>query len=276
MSGAEVGVYLQMRKKVVGLGDLKKQWNDYVKSWTTSKVGCRGPEKVVITGKDSKTILRPEREAPTRPAYDAIQLAWPTRCAKNAEQIDIAPSSQGLATKYTVDGVSYDGPALEPTAGAAGISMLKAAAGMDVNERRKPQSGPLKANAWGGRSISSSSPPGARQASTCACSSTPRAAMGCGWSRMGLPADTQAAVMETVKGRTGIVLVAAPKGQGMTSMLYAILRATMPYRASTSSSATRTWSLKGSPRTSSPATSPRRTKPSRSTGSPARSRTLSR
>ncbi len=179
----------------------------------------------MITGKDSKTILRPEREAPTRPAYDAIQLALADPMRKNAEQIDIAPSSQGLATKYTVDGVSYDGPALEPTAGAAGISMLKAAAGMDVNERRKPQSGPLKASAWGRKMDLKLQSAGSTAGEYLRMLIDPKSRHGLRLEQMGLPADTQAAVMETVKGRTGIVLVAAPKGQGMTSMLYAILRA---------------------------------------------------
>jgi len=225
VSGGEVGIYLQMRKKVVGLGDLKKQWDEYVKSWTAKKSEAEGPEKVAIIGKDGKPIPRPEKEAPTRPAYDAIQLALAEPLRKNAEQVDIAPSSQGLACKYTVDGVSYDGPALDPTAGAAGIWTLKAAAGMEVNERRKPQTGSLKANAEGRKVELKIQSAGSTAGEYMRVLVDPKKRHGLRLEQMGMPPDTLAAIKETAKGKTGIVLVAAPKGQGMTSMLYAILRA---------------------------------------------------
>jgi type II secretory ATPase GspE/PulE/Tfp pilus assembly ATPase PilB-like protein len=225
VAGAEVGVYLQMRKKVVGLGDLRKQWDAYVKSWTARKSEAEGPEKVAITGKDGKPIPRPERNTPTRPAYDAIQLALAEPLRKNAEQIDIAPSSQGLSCKYTVDGVAYDGPALDPTAGAAGIWTLKAAAGMDVNERRKPQTGTLKANAAGRKLELKLQSAGSTAGEYMRVLVDSKSRHGLRLEQMGLPPDTLATIKETAKARTGIVLVAAPKGQGMTSMLYAILRA---------------------------------------------------
>jgi general secretion pathway protein E len=222
---AEAGVYLQMRKKVVGLGDLKKQWDDYIKSWTTRKTSAEGPEKVAITGKDGKAIPRPPVEAPTRAAYDAIQTALADPLRKNAEQIDIAPSSQGLACKYQVDGVSYDGPALEPTAGAAALATLKAAAGMDVNEHRKPQTGALKANAEGRKVEFKIQTAGSTAGEYMRVLVDAKKRHAMKLEQLGLSPEAMATIKQTVKDKTGIVLVAAPKGQGMTSMLYAILRA---------------------------------------------------
>ena len=53
--------------------------------------------------------------------------------------------------RYYVDGVGYTSGSMPKPDAAAGIGYLKAAAGLDFNERRKPQFGMLKATIDGQR-----------------------------------------------------------------------------------------------------------------------------
>lgn len=86
---------------------------------------------------------------------------------KGAEQIDIAPAAGGLSVKYSVDGVSYAGTAIDAGVAGAVFNFLKGLAGLDIKEHRKPQSGSIKLAVDGKKKKPSSRPPAARPASTC-------------------------------------------------------------------------------------------------------------
>ena len=54
-------------------------------------------------------------------------------------------AGEPTSISYTVDGVKYDGEAMDRNKAGAAVQYLKEVAGLDMNERRKPQSGTFKA-----------------------------------------------------------------------------------------------------------------------------------
>src|SRR5690606_35961901 len=83
----------------------------------------------------------PDSEDPMRPAYDAVQLILTDPLKKGAERIDCAPEKDLAVVKYYVDGVQYTSGSMSKHDAGLAIGYLKSAAGLDFNERRKPQTG---------------------------------------------------------------------------------------------------------------------------------------
>src|SRR3954454_17267414 len=148
---AEAGVYLSLRHKQFGLGDLKDQFKAWLRSFKKEKVEKDAAFTLEFFPKSGPAMPVPGKEDPTRPAYEAAQFALTDPLRKRAEQVDLAPSSSGVSVKYTVDGVGYDGPAIDGTNGAGAISLFKGLGGMGVEERRKPQTGMMKVLAEGAK-----------------------------------------------------------------------------------------------------------------------------
>ena len=150
--GVEAGVYLQMRKAAVGLGDLKGDFKKWVQ-------GMGRPPKEVeeiagavqIVGSNGSLLPAPKINTPEAESYNGIQSLLTDPMVNNADVIDMAPSETGLTVKYSVDGVTYTGASVSKTLGAAVVAYLKAASGLDMGELRKPQKGNIKLNVNGKR-----------------------------------------------------------------------------------------------------------------------------
>ncbi|HZN69047.1 MAG TPA: ATPase, T2SS/T4P/T4SS family [Tepidisphaeraceae bacterium] len=222
--GIEAGVYLGMRSKQVGLRDLKDQFNDWIASFKGEKKVKELPNQVQIINKSGAMVPPPEAEAPERPAYDALQNALIEPLRKNAEQIDIAPAETGALVKYSVDGVAYRGAAFDRANGGVAVGMLKGAAGLDVNDRRKPQRGALKLGADGRRTEFRIDTAGTTAGEYVRLMAEPKKRHDFRLDTLGFTAQQKQLLGELIQDRTGLVIVSAPKGQGLTSALYAVLR----------------------------------------------------
>jgi general secretion pathway protein E len=222
--GAEIAVYLQMRSKAVGLKDLKKQWEDWKKGMSRTKKSD-APGAVALLMK-SGPLPVPAGDSPDRLAYDAIQVALTDPLRKGAEQIDLAPTGEGaVSVKYLIDCVSYSLPMmLDPASGPAAISYLKAAAGLDVNERRKPQKAKLKL------SVDDEKRESEVQAAGTTAGEFLRLVLNAGkrhnrkLTELGFTEQQLATVKASIADKTGIVLLVTPKGQGLTQLLYGVIR----------------------------------------------------
>ena len=145
--GVEAGVYLNIRKSKASFKDLKKEFATWVKTRGGKKVEKKveaAAGQVSVIKRSGEPTLPPDEESPDRPFYDGIQVALKEGLAKGADQIELAPEAEGIVAKYVVDGVSYRAATLAPNVGAGVISKLKEAAGLIVDEVRKPQVGSFK------------------------------------------------------------------------------------------------------------------------------------
>ena len=69
---AEIGVYLHLRNKNVGVADLKKQFHAWIQSFGKKKEVKAEAGKVQLF-KDGKAVASPADDSPDRAGYDAMQ-----------------------------------------------------------------------------------------------------------------------------------------------------------------------------------------------------------
>ena len=227
----EMGVYLVLRHQKVGLADVKEQFNAWLKSFG-GKGGGKGkkvkdvPNQVAIIGKSGAATEPPPAEDPTRPAYDALQNALVEPLRKGAEMVVLTPSEHGLAVRYQVDGMDYKGTIIERTHGATAVSLLKGAAGLDVNDRRKPQRAMVKLMVDGKRREYRLETAGSTAGEAARFILDPKKRHDIPFDALGFTPAQKDTLRHLIKeDKAGIVIVAAPKTMGMTAALYGIMRA---------------------------------------------------
>ena len=221
----EAAIYLSIRKKHVGLGDLKSQFNEWLASFKKEKkAGADLPNQVQIINKEGGQVTPPDSEDPKRPAYDALQNALIEPLRKGSEQIDISPADTGAAVKYSVDGVPYRGATIDRGLAPVVAEFLKQAANLDVNDRRKPQRGALKLGMEGKRAEYRLDTAGSTAGEYMRLLLDPKSRHNFKIDTLGFTDAQKASLKEVIQDRTGVVIVSAPKGMGLTSTLYGILR----------------------------------------------------
>jgi len=221
----EAGVYLGLRHQKVGLTDLKAQFQEWLASFKGGEKKVKEqPNQVQIVVKGGSVLPPPDADSMERPAFDALQTALMEPLRKNAEQVDLAPSENGSVLKYMVDGVSYRGSTVERGVAANAVMMLKSAAGLDVEDRRKPQRGTIKLGMEGRRTEFRIDTAGSTAGEYLRLLAEPKKRHDYNLDTIGFSDTQKQTLREILQERTGVVLVSAPKAQGLTSLLYAILR----------------------------------------------------
>jgi type II secretory ATPase GspE/PulE/Tfp pilus assembly ATPase PilB-like protein len=222
--GAEVGVYLLMRKKTVGLKDLKSEIKGAFSGLKKEKVAQEIVGQVQLLSK-SGIVPAPTEGSPDANAYSALQALFADPLRKEAEQIDLVPAAEEMIIRYVVDGFAYRGGSTDKQIGAETITYLKRNAGMDIADRRKPQKGSIKLSIDGKKrelQVETKGTTAGEQLSLVADAKKRHALR---MEELGFT-DVQLELMkDVVHGNAGIVLVSAPKGSGLTTLMYAILRA---------------------------------------------------
>jgi type II secretory ATPase GspE/PulE/Tfp pilus assembly ATPase PilB-like protein len=221
----EAGAYLAVRHKHVGLGDLKGQFQDWLKNLTKrEKKEVVLPNMVTLQGK-SGSITPPKQDDPGRAAFDAMQAALSEPLMKGSDQIDVAPSGDGIGVKYYVDGFPYKGATIDRESGAASIALVKGAAGLEVDQKRKPQRGSVKAIIGGRRLELRVDTAGSTAGEYMRLLADFKNRHAFPIDKIGLSDVQLGSVRELVKDKTGLVIISTPKGQGLTSLMYAVIRA---------------------------------------------------
>jgi type II secretory ATPase GspE/PulE/Tfp pilus assembly ATPase PilB-like protein len=222
----DIGVYLGLRHQKVGLKDLNKQFKDWVASLTSGKEKeVKVAEGAVgLINKKGTTIEAPDTDAPDAPGYAAVQkfLADPMR--RHAEQIDLIPQEGAAAVRFVADGVPFNGTSLTRDEAAAAVTYLKRLAGLDMSELRKPQTGKMKLSYGGKKHEAEVKTAGSTAGESISLGIDVKTRHGRKLEELGMNDDQFTSVLDVVQDATGIVLLSAPKGQGLTSMLYAILK----------------------------------------------------
>lgn len=226
--GLEAGVYLAMRNNKVGLGDLKQQFSDFISNIGRSNKEAKVAETnnlVQIIGRNGDLLPAPGPEDERRPAFDVLQEALVDPLTRGAEQVDITPVENVVVIRYVVDGVPYKGPAVERNTSGAMITLLKGYAGMDVNEKRRPQAGKVRVSVNGKRHELRVETAGTTAGESMRILVDPRGRHGFKIDDIGFTPDQIQKIQNVIAENSGVVLVASPKSMGMTAALYAIMRA---------------------------------------------------
>jgi len=224
--GLEIGVYLFIRQKKVGLGDLKETFLNFLRGmFKREKVIEAKKGEVQVYNKAGNPLPSPEAEDPGRPAYDAVQLVLTDPLKKNAERIELMPAEGAWGIRYWVDGVSYSGGSVNKNDAAAAVGYFKRAGGLDVNEKRKPQTATIRAAVDKDRHDLRVITAGSAAGEFVRIDVDPKKRQSLKIAELGFSPEQLESLQTSIQENQGLVLVSAPKGQGLTTTLYAILRA---------------------------------------------------
>ncbi len=212
--------------KKIGLADLKQSLvASFAKKKTEEEEVAAAEGEVQLLGKGAAPLVVPSEEDPYRPAYEATQQILGDALRKNAERIEMRPGDGSAAVQLTVDGVGYAAPAIDSAVSQAAITYLKMAAGLDVNDRRKPQTGTFKAKLDNKRHELELTTMGSTSGESMRLILDPKKRFERGLAELDLHPAQLDIVKQMITEPGGLVLIATPKGQGLTSLLYAVLRA---------------------------------------------------
>ncbi len=224
--GAEVGIYLSMRNKTVGVKDLKGDFQNWIKG------AGRKPKEVQeivgavqIVGPNGALLPAPKEDTPEAESYNGIQTMLTDPLTNNAEVIELAPAEGGVIVTYSVDGVNYTGATVPRSVGAAAIAYLKAAAGLDMGEIRKPQKGTLKLNVNSRRRELQLETKGSTAGEFARFVADAKKRHDFTPETIGFTDEQLERLRNDIKSGSGVTLLSAPRKQGLTSLCYAVLRA---------------------------------------------------
>lgn len=191
--------------------------------------------KMALCDPKKKQLPIPSGDSELVPVHELAEDILEFALERRAEAVDVAVDTQRAGAFVRVDGVRYPYPhPVDAKLMVGFIDYLKDAAGLDVDDRRKRQTGHLHvaairfgehdlaietAGSTRGLSLSIAIDPGQR-------SEMPL-------EEVGLTDAQLQSVRATIDGALrGVALVAGPKGQGVTTTLYSILQCHDPYTAS--------------------------------------------
>lgn len=223
---AEAGAYLGIRSSKVGLKDLKSELSKA--ATMPGRPHRKQVEDVAglvnMAKKDGKPVIPPGPDSPDRPGYDTVQLMLTDPMLKGMERLDVIPVEGSMLVQYWVDGVGYNGAQFNRQAANAAITYVKSISGMDVAERRKPQSGSIRAAVAGKKAEFIVHTAGSASGETLRLMSAERRRHNIAFDQLGFTAEQLKSIKDVIAEPGGIVLIAAPPGQGLTTMEYAMIR----------------------------------------------------
>ncbi len=221
----EVVAYLILRQQKVGLGDLTQQFNNWLRGlFRRDKSVTVSAGQVMLFGRGSAAVEPPASDSPERGGYEALQEMMTEPLKRNAERIELQPTEGSSTIKYWVDGVSIDGTAVNRNDAGAAAMLLRKSMGLDTSDARKPQLGNMKAALDGKKHDLEVLVAGSTAGQSIIIEIDAKKRHDIKLDEMGF-SDEQMKIWDSVvSGSTGIVLLATPRGQGLTTLLYAVLR----------------------------------------------------
>lgn len=222
----EAGIYLGLRSQKAGLADVKEEFFTYMKGLT----GKKKKEVTVVAGqvgivsRGGSLLPVPDAEDAMRPAYDAVQQLLTEPLLKNAQRIDCAPDREFAVVKFQVDGFTYAAGTIPKADSQAAINYMKQAAGLDANEKRKPQKGTLKVVINSKKIELQIQTAGNASGEVIRLLADVKQDHKQRIADLGLADDQFQLILDAITDPTGVILVTSPKDQGLTTTLYAILR----------------------------------------------------
>lgn len=221
----ELGAYLGIRNSKVGLADLKTSLKASFTPGRKEKEHKAMAGEVALLRKNGNVVTPPDAESPEAAGYMAVQQMLSDPLIRGAERVDVAPTDGTAQVRYQVDGFPYNAASIELGASQAGVAYLKKLAGLDLEEKRKPQKGKFRAAVGATRHDIDLQSAGSAAGEAVRMIIDPKKKLSRRMEELGFSEDQLAKMQELVKDQGGIVLISAPKGQGLTSTLYGILRA---------------------------------------------------
>lgn len=169
-----------------------------------------------------------ESDRAGRLAYNLTQNLLFNVITMRASDVDIVPNAEQANVKFVIDGVAQaQSPAAKEESEAV-IDYLKSIAGLNVDEKRKPQSAKILMEAGAISLDMYITTAGTTHGQRMQIRMTQEAAK-TNLDELGLSDDVKARMEKINASAHGVILVSSTKRNGLTSMLYSLLRKHDPF-----------------------------------------------
>lgn len=191
--------------------------------------GIKLETRLKIYSKSNEAALPPtegtlEEQQVYNRAQDLLyEVFW-----RRASEVDLTPTGEDVNVRMLIDGVVEKGDPVERPTGDLVIDYIKGLAGMDMEDRRRPQEGKITVDLAG-----------EPMEIMVACAGTTtgqrmqlkvvKEAVRTRITELGMFEDLLERVREIAHRPTGLMIIAAQPGNGLTSTLYSLLRDNDPY-----------------------------------------------
>ena len=182
------------------------------------------------SGSSSHIIEMPDPQVPAYESHIAVEALLEDGFNRGAQRIELGISGQAATAQIHIDGVKYRLPAYEPTTAMGVLDYLKKQCGLDIEDRRRKQTGEIKFQLGerGTHEIRFTTA-GSTRGISAVIETDPHQQLGRPFEKIGL-LDSQVDQLKPVLVESdGLVIVATPADQGRTTTLYALLQQHDPY-----------------------------------------------
>ncbi len=182
--------------------------------------------KADAKGKYVELISAPAPETPEYEARVAAEDVFKKALAARAAQVDFAPTGKDntYATAYLIDGVRTPADTLPGPLAVKVMDFWRAAAGLDVQDRRRKLQGMVQAEADDSKTAIRVTSVGGQGGMRTTMLFNPDKAVIRKLTDMGLLEPQMAEIKKIAEEEKGVVLVASPPDSGRTTTLYALTR----------------------------------------------------
>lgn len=185
-----------------------------------------GTSELIIVGANKMKIAPPDKESTAYAVRLAAEEILINGHSARASQIDIHPvNAETYGVSMLVDGVRQPGEQLAQSDAVQVIDFWKKAAGLDVSDRRRKQTGNIDASS---ESMSTTNvkctTSGSKNGMVLTMLFNPSAAVRRNPENLGMTGSQLEMVKDWAKETQGIVLLAAPNDNGRTSTMYSMLK----------------------------------------------------
>lgn len=165
----------------------------------------------------------PKEGEPAYGAHQSLETLLGFVIPYRAERFELHTDGKQTTVTVLVDGVKYPQEALDAQAGLALIDYIKTAAGMDVADRRRKQTGRMSFTSPEGRHTIDVVTQGSTRGLSLMGELDSVGRRGIPFDKLGLLESQKQQLVPVLDQPGRVVLVASPPGQGMTTTLYALL-----------------------------------------------------
>ena len=174
---------------------------------------------------DNTPMLLPPPQDPLAAGLGTADSMMIQAIERRAEVVDLSPGHEGYALSLITDGIPAVQPSVDRVSAEAAIQALKVLSGLSAEERRRPQTGKFRSRDPEGNTTTwTVRTSGSTAGEKVLLSVNEQGRWDLKVDQLGMSAEQLAEVKKLTTDTKGLVLVAAPKGQGRTATLYALMR----------------------------------------------------
>ncbi len=175
---------------------------------------------------EGKNVLPPSSETSSMEEVNGYNLSqellydilW-----RRASEADITPAGREARVRFVIDGVISERPSLDAADSEMLVEYIKPIAGMDGQERRRPQHGKISVDLAGSpiaMEVTTAGTTGGQRLRLRVVQEVARTDL----NTLGISKDVLAKVRKINKEGAGLVIVSSRGGNGLTSTMYSLLR----------------------------------------------------